>query len=282
MRIGAVFPQNQIGNDPETIRAFAREVEEMGFAHLLAFDHVIGRRDIYAGQPFHEIMVLLAHLAAVTTRIELVPGVLVLPQRQTALAAKQIATLDLLCEGRLRLGVGVGWAEAEYAALGMPFRRRGRRMDRQLPALHALLSEPMVNLEVDGERLLDVGLNPPAARKPPLWIGGRSSAAARRTAQWGDGWLINLQRGIEADRAEFTALVGELDRELAAAERRREDVGLETWLPLHTMPDERWGEEIAGWAALGVSHMSVRTEGPTPRPPAEHLALLRRFAAAHL
>jgi probable F420-dependent oxidoreductase len=282
MRIGAVFPQNQIGTDPEAIRGFAREVEEMGFAHLLAFDHVIGRRDTYAGQPFHEIMVLLAHLAAVTTRIELVPGVLVLPQRQTALAAKQIATLDLLCEGRLRVGLGVGWAEEEYAALGQPFRRRGRRMDAQLPALHDLLTQPAVNLDLDGERLVGVGLNPPAVRRPPLWIGGRSSAAARRAARWGDGWLLNLQRGIETDRAEFTALAVELDRELPAVGRRREDVGLETWLALHALPEERWGEEIAGWAALGVSHMSVRTEGPAPRTPAEHLALLRRFAAAHL
>src|SRR4051812_4032836 len=152
MHIGVVFPQNQIGTDPAAIRGFAQEVERLGFAHLLAFDHVIGSPGIYAGQPFHELVVLMSHLAAVTERIELALGVLVLPQRQTALVAKQIATLDLLSGARLRAGFGAGWAEEEYAAMGQPFHRRGRRMDRQLPTLHALWTQELVTGDVDGER----------------------------------------------------------------------------------------------------------------------------------
>ncbi|MDX6646018.1 MAG: hypothetical protein QOK40_1745 [Miltoncostaeaceae bacterium] len=282
MRIGVVFPQNQIGTDPVTIRGFAREVERLGFAHLLAFDHVVGSRGIYAGQPFHEVMVLMGHLAAVTERIELALGVLVLPQRQTALAAKQIATLDLLSGQRLRTGVGVGWAEEEFAALGQPFHRRGRRMDRQLGVLRELWTRETVRAEVDGERFRDVGLNPPPVRTPPLWIGGHSQAAARRVAEWGEGWLLNLQNGYEADRERFLALMQDLEDALAAVGRPRGEVGVEVWLRADALPEERWAADAASWEALGVTHLTVRTEGSPPRPPAEHLALLSRVAAALL
>jgi probable F420-dependent oxidoreductase len=282
MRVGVVFPQNQIGTDAAAIRAFAREVERLGFAHLLAFDHVIGSRGTYAGQPFHELMVLMGHLAAVTERIELTLGVMVLPQRQTALAAKQIATLDLLSGERLRAGVGAGWAEEEFAALGQPFHRRGRRMDRQLAALRALWTRETVQAEVDGERFRDVGLNPPPARRPPLWVGGRSRAAARRVAEWGEGWLLNLQNGYEADRERFLGHMEDLDGALAAVGRPRSEVGLEVWLPANALPEERWAADAAAWEALGVTHLTVRTEGALPRPPAEHLALLGRVAAVLL
>jgi len=282
MRIGVCFPQNQIGTDAAAIRGFAQEVERLGFAHLLAFDHVIGPPDVYAGQPFHELVVLMSHLAAVTERIELAFGVLVLPQRQTALAAKQIATLDLLCGRRLRVGLGAGWAEPEFAALGQPFDRRGRRMNRQLATLRALWTQELVTADVDGERLRGVGLNPPAVRMPPVWIGGRTAAAARRAARWGEGWLLNLQNGYEEDREQFDGHMADLDAALAAVDRPRANFGLEVWLPVHALPEERWAADAAAWKALGVTHLTVRTEGRPPRPPEEHLALLRRVAAVLL
>ena len=137
MQIGIILPQNEIGDDPEAIRDFAAVAEDEGFKHVVAFDHVVGRDD-YASQPFHEPFVLFGFLAACTRTIELVTGIIILPQRQTALAAKQAAEVDMLSGGRLRLGLGVGWNPLEYEALGEDFHTRGKRMDAQIPLMQTL------------------------------------------------------------------------------------------------------------------------------------------------
>src|SRR5512145_2775507 len=187
MKIGVVFPQVEIGNDPAAIRDYAQAVEGMGFTHILAFDHVLGANPDRPGgwkgpytfrHPFHEPFVLFGFLAAATGRVELVSGILILPQRQTALVAKQAATVDVLSGGRLRLGVAVGWNFVEYEALGENFATRGRRIEEQIEVLRALWTRELVTVQGQWHRITDAGIHPlPVQRPIPLWIGGLSDAA---------------------------------------------------------------------------------------------------------
>ena len=170
MQIGIILPQNEIGDDPGAIREFSATAEDEGFEHVVAFDHVVGKDD-YASQPFHEPFVLFGFIAACTRTIELVTGIIILPQRQTALAAKQAAEVDMLSGGRLRLGLGVGWNPLEYEALGEDFHTRGKRMDAQIPLMQRLWSERHVTAELGREHFDEVGLNPPAIRSIPIWLG---------------------------------------------------------------------------------------------------------------
>jgi probable F420-dependent oxidoreductase len=196
MRLGAIFPQTEIGNDPADIRAYAEAVEAMGYQHILAYDHVLGagtatRLDWtgpYTSEtPFHEIFVLFGFLAAVTRRVELVTGVLILPQRQTALAAKQAAAVDVLSGGRLRLGVGVGWNDVEYQALNEDFGNRGARIEEQVALLRALWSETAISFSGRWHTMEDAGINPLPAQRPshplPSQRGWPSNSPFTRTQQ---------------------------------------------------------------------------------------------------
>ena len=186
MRVGVVFPQTEIGADRGGVRAYAEAAEELGYAHLAAYDHVLGADP--AGHPgfsgpythrtmFHEVLVLLGFLAGVTRDLELVTSVVIAPQRQTALLAKQAAEVDVLSGGRLRLGLGLGWNDVEYEALGVPFRRRGRRMEEQIGLMRRLWREPVVSFEGEFHRVTAAGLNPlPERRSIPIWIGGPGRA----------------------------------------------------------------------------------------------------------
>src|SRR6476659_4040741 len=184
MRLGAVFPQTEIGPDPGAVRAFAQAAEELGYDHLLAYDHVLGadtsNRPDWPGpyraeHQFHEIFVLSGYLAAVAPGLELVTGVLVLPQRQTALVAKQAAEIDLLTGGRFRLGVGLGWNFVEFEALGEDFTNRGRRSEEQIDVLRRLWTEQSVTHEGEHERVTGAGLSPlPRQRPIPVWFGASS------------------------------------------------------------------------------------------------------------
>src|SRR6188474_2591636 len=184
MRIGVVFPQTEIGQDPSVIRDYAQAVEALGYTHILAFDSVVGANPDRPGgwdspydyrHPFHEPFVLFGFCAAVTRRIELVTGVLVLPQRQTALVAKQAAAVDVLSQGRLRLGVGVGWNDVEYEALGEDFHDRGRRIEEQVSLMRALWTEPVVDFAGRWHRVPEAGINPlPVQRPIPVWFGGQA------------------------------------------------------------------------------------------------------------
>lgn len=156
MEFGVVFPQTEFGNDPAAVKAYAQTAESLGFSHILAYDHVLGANPDRPGgwrgpytfrSPFHEILMLFSFMAAVTERIRFVTGILILPQRETALVAKQTATLDVLSGGRLRLGVGLGWNEVEYIALNQNFRTRGRRVEEQVELLRRLWTEPLVTFE---------------------------------------------------------------------------------------------------------------------------------------
>ena len=282
MRIGTVFSQADSGTDPAAIRAWATVAEEAGFAHLIAYDHVLGADPAlypdgvgnFPAPPythehvFHEIFVLFSHLAAVTTSLELVTSVLVLPQRQTALVAKQAATLDLLSGGRLRLAVGVGWNGAEYQGLGADFATREDRLEEQLAIMRRLWTEPLVSFDGRFHHLDRVGLNPRPTRLLPIWIGsGASPRVLRRVVRCADGWMPLLIPGL--DPVPLPDAVARLRH--FAEEEGRDPASL----PIHgrVYLSDGWAREVEQALALGFSDLSVgfnRLREPG-RPHAEHL-----------
>jgi probable F420-dependent oxidoreductase len=232
VKIGVVYPQIELRGDPEAVRRIGTEVEALGYDYLLAYDHVVGathdREPKLTGpyterDPFHDPFVMFAHLAAITRRIELVTGILILPQRQTVLVARQAADLDLLSGGRLRLGVGIGWNYVEYEALGQDFKTRGRRCEEQVQLLRRLWSESLVKFDGEFDRVDRAALNPRPARRIPIWFGGFSDPVYRRAARLGDGFIFvgTLERAAEG-WARIEAYLKELGR--PAAEFGREVV----------------------------------------------------------
>ena len=232
MQIGAVFPQTEFGNDPLAIRDYAQTIEALGYRHVLAYDHVLGANPNRPGgwqgpytykTPFHEPFVLFSYMAAVTHKLGFVTGIIILPQRQTALVAKQASTLDILSGGRLRVGIGIGWNEVEYVALNEDFHNRGKRMEEQVDLLRKLWTQELVTYQGQWHQIPDAGINPLPVQQPiPLWFGGHAEAVIRRVAQSGDGWMPNYRTAAEAQ-----APLETLDRYLAAAGRKRSDLGIE-------------------------------------------------------
>jgi probable F420-dependent oxidoreductase len=200
MQIGVVYPQTELGGDPAAVGRIGRAVEELGFDHLLAYDHVLGA--VHADRarqltgpytehdPFHDPFVMFAYLAGITDRIQFATGVMVLPQRQTALVARQAADVDLLSGGRLRLGVGIGWNHVEYEALGQDFGTRGAREEEQIELLRQLFTEPVVDFSGRFDRVDRASLVPKPARSIPIWLGGASEAAFDRAARLADGFIF--------------------------------------------------------------------------------------------
>src|SRR5687767_2151403 len=195
MRLGVVFPQTEIGSDPAVIRDYAQAAESAGFDHVLGsvlerFDK-LGRRPPYTDQsPFHEVFVLFGFLGACTRRLELVTGIVILPQRQTALVAKQAAAVDVLSGGRLRLGIGVGWNTVEFEALGENFKNRGKRVEEQLEVMRLLWTKDLVTYDGQWHRVPDAGPRPLPSQQPiPAWMGGDSGVLIRRPARLADGWI---------------------------------------------------------------------------------------------
>lgn len=283
MRIGAVFPQMEIGNDPAVIRHWAEAVEDMGYRHVLAFDHVLGAGlDTRPGwgaryssdTAFHEVFVLFGYLAAVTSALELVTGVLVLPQRQTALVAKQAAEVDVLSGGRMRLGVGVGWNDVEFEALGETFTNRGRRTDEQIEVLRALWTTEHVEVHGQWHSIPDAGISPLPVQQPvPLWFGGHSEPAIRRMARVGDGWMPLYGSASEARPG-----LALLDECLAEAGRSRAGFGLEARIPFGTGDHGQWRRLLDEWSEVGATHASLVTTDHGLRSSTDHLAALERFA----
>lgn len=281
MNVGAVFPQLESGIDPIAIRDYAQAVEGLGFNHLLIYDHVLGagtstRPDWsgpYTSQSlFHEPLVLFGYLAGLTTTIELVTAVLILPQRQTALVAKQAAQVDLLSGGRLRLGVGVGWNEVEYQGLNENFRDRGTRSEEQIALLRALWAEPEISFEGRWHTVENAGINPlPPRRSIPVWIGGYSEATLKRVGQIGDGWFPWLPPSPEM-RAQIER-VHDFARQ---AGRNPADIGLEPQLSLARVPESEREQYVRGWQELGATHLCINTMGAGLRSLDEHIAALRQ------
>ncbi|MGW7682187.1 LLM class F420-dependent oxidoreductase [Kribbella sp. NPDC054772] len=278
MKIGAVFPQLEIGADPKVVRDWATTVEAAGYNHVLAYDHVLGadpaNRPGWTGYTdkslFHEVFVLFGYLAAITTDLELVTGVLVLPQRQTALVAKQAAEVDVLSGGRLRLGVGIGWNAVEYDALGVPFEKRAARMTQQVELLRKLWAEPVISYDGAFDHVEEAGLNPLPGREIPIWFGGGADAVLRRTGRIGDGWMPQSAPDDNARRQ--VAMIRE------AAEKAGRDpgsVGIEARLTLGAVPEQDWQAFAEGWRELGATHLCVNTMNMGLAKPEDHAGVLR-------
>lgn len=258
-------PQTDIGSDPGVVGEFACAVEAMGYRHVATYDHVLGanvasRPDwdgpFTSDDPFHDTFVLFGYLAAVTETIELSTEVLILPQRQTALVAKQAASVDVLSDGRLRLGVGVGWNEVEYTGLGEDFSNRGIRCTEQAEVLKALWTEPHVDFTGEYHQIPDAGINPLPIQQPiPLWFGGNGERFLRRVAQHGDGWVTLYHRPNSEAAVAFDRLRGYAEE----VGRAGADIGLGVWVSMGEGSTPTWRDEISRWAELGVSHVTLNT-----------------------
>lgn len=292
MKIGLVYPQTEYGDDPEAIRDYAQTAEQLGFSHILAYDHVLGANPERPGgwqgvysirHPFHDPLVLFSYMAAATRKVEFATGVIILPQRQTALFARQAASLDLLCGGRLRLGVGLGWNPVEYTALNENFRNRGIRIEEQVRLLRRLWTEPLVAFDGRWHSIPDAGLNPlPKQRPIPIWFGGSSEPAFRRAAAIGDGWMMPGYRNL----ADAEAALETLDRFLQAAGRPgirsasldTQVFGTEARISFGDGRPESWFSAVQGWQSAGVTHLSFNTMGSNLASSSAHLSAIRRFA----
>lgn len=285
MKFGVVFPQTEIGADINAVRTYAQAAEDLAYDYLLAYEHVVGanpdRPGGWAGRPydhnttFHEPFVLFGYLAAITQRIEFATGILILPQRQTVLVAKQAAEVDLLSNGRLRLGIGVGWNEVEYEALGQNFRTRGKRQAEQVDLLRRLWTERLVNFTGEFDRMPDAGIYPlPVQRPIPIWFGGGADAVLRRMAVQGDGWMPNT---MPLDQ--LREMLEILRSYLTESGRDPHDFGVDFRISLNRTPEADWRETIAHLQALNVSHICFNTMGMGFVTVDQHIEAIQRFKA---
>lgn len=260
MKLGVVFPQTEIGDDADTIARFATTAEDLGYDHIIVYDHVIGAGT--ASRPdwngpytsesmFHEPFVLYGYLGALTKKLGLVTAVIILPQRQTVLLAKQAASLDVLTKGRLRLGIGTGWNQVEYQALGESFTNRGVRSEEQIDVLRKLWSDPVMSYDGKWHKITEAGLNPLPKRQIPIWLGGMAPQVIDRVGRIADGWFPffnpNLQEQLEQVRA------------VAKSNGRDpEDIGIEVMTPLGDASEKQL-DQLKKLRDMGVTHSSVVT-----------------------
>jgi probable F420-dependent oxidoreductase len=282
MRIGVVFPQTEIGADAGAVRAYAEHVEGLGFTHLLAYDHVVGADpNVHAGwdgpydlhNTFHEPLVTFGYLAAVTTSLELVTGILILPQRQTVLVAKQAAEVDLLSGGRLRLGIGLGWNAVEYEALGEDFSNRGKRSEEQVDLMRTLWTEQTVTYHGTYHQVTGAGLAPlPIQRPIPVWFGASSPRACRRAGRLGDGWFPMVGPGPKLEQAlqEVAHAAREVGRDPA-------QIAMEGRVSWNGNADDL-AAGLRVWADAGASHVSINTMGAGLASVDDHLRALTSAA----
>ena len=289
MKTGAVFPQTEIGADPAAVRDYVQAVEELGYSHMMVYDHVLGAdtshhadwQGSYTSESmFHEPFVLFGYLAGITTRIELVTAVLILGQRQTALVAKQAAEVDLLTGGRLRLGVGVGWNHVEYEALNQEFSNRGQRYAEQIRLLREFWTQEVVEFEGRYHKVDYAGVNPQPVQRPiPIWMGagGRANPVPtdrvlRRVARLADGWFPQMQPGDDA-----RATVERLKVFAEEAGRDAATIGMEPRINLGDGDPEFWQEQVQVWKDMGATHVSVNTMRAGLNSPQDHINAIQQF-----
>lgn len=279
MQLNAMFPTRDIGSDPARIRDWAQAAEDLGYAYIEVPDHVFGAaaRDGWTPRydetdPFHETFVTLGFLAAVTKRIRLSSGILIAPQRQTGVIAKQAAEVDLLSGGRLRLGVGVGWNHVEYEALGVEWKTRGARQAEQIEVMRRLWSGELVTYEGRFHDLRAVNIVPPPVQRPiPIWLGGFSDAVVKRAARIGDGWMPILAPDAQAEQK--LALLRE---ELGRRGRDPAKFGIEGWLRMHDPDPQQWAAAANGWRRLGADMVMLYPMYRVPKVE-DQIETLRRF-----
>ena len=279
MQISAWFPTRDIGTDPVRVRDWAQAAEELGYDHIEVPDHVFGAtaRDGWSPRyteqdPFHETFVTLGFLAAATTTIGLASGVLILPQRQTGVVAKQAAQVDILSGGRLRLGVGVGWNHVEYEALNEDWKSRGTRQREQVEVLKKLWCDDLVTYQGRFHQFTEVNITPRPVQRPiPVWFGGSSDAVVKRAAQIGDGWMPIMAPDHEAE-----AKLEQLRNHLSDCGRDTSAFGIEGWLRMDKADPDEWGVAAEGWRKLGADIVMLY---PMYRIPdiGDQIETLRRF-----
>jgi probable F420-dependent oxidoreductase len=284
VRIGVVFPQTELGGDVGAVRAYGEGVQELGFAHVLAYDHVVGADpDVHRGwrgpydvsTTFHEPFVLFGYLAAVTS-LELVTGIIILPQRQTVLAAKQAAEVDLLTDGHFRLGVGIGWNPVEYEALGKDFSNRGERLEEQVALLRRLWTERSVTHEGAHERVTGAGLAPlPVQRPIPIWFGAVAERALRRVGRLADGWFPQVPPGPKLDEARAIVRGAAVD-----AGRDPDALGVEGRISWDEGDVDKLVRQAGRWRDADATHLAVNTMGAGLGSVEDHLAALAKASEA--
>ena len=269
MKIGVVFPQTEIGADPDMVAKFATTAESLGYDHLIAYDHVLGANT--ASRPdwkgpystesmFHEPLVLFSYLAGLTETIELVSGVIILPQRQTALVAKQAACVDVLSKGRLRLGVGTGWNDVEYEALGANFKDRGHRSEEQIDVLRRLWRDEAITFTGEHHKITDAGLNPlPPKKHIPIWLGGMAPQVIDRVGRLADGWLPFVNKNLASQIEQVHATAKQAGRDPAS-------IGIECIIPSNSTADQ-----VKSLQDKGVTHVAMVTMNQKLPNPAAHI-----------
>lgn len=297
MKLGIVLPQDI--TDPIGLRDFVQAIEALGFDHLCFPDHVIGGNPAshalngpYTHESFfHEPIATMGFAAGIAPKLELIPTVIVLPQRQTALLAKQMTQIDLMTGGRTRLGIGVGWNQVEYDVLGMDFGTRGRRIDEQIAVLRLLWSQNLVHFDGEWHQIRDAGINPrPARGTIPIWMGGWSDPMIRRIARAGDGWLLY------APLEEGRICIDKLHAACAGVGRDPAEIGIQSWIFLNKSDvmaganqkadahqlraPEEWRREAIAWREAGATHMDCWTMYGCLTRPDQHIDLARRFKEA--
>ena len=283
MQIGAVFPQTEIGDDPAVVKEWAQTAEALGYDHILVYDHVIGA--VHEGREpklwgpyteqslFHEPFVLFGYMAGITSRVELVTGVIILPQRQTVLVAKQAAEIDIRSGGRLRLGIGTGWNYVEYDSLNEDFHNRGKRQEEQVEVLRKLWRKPVLDYTGRWHRIERAGLKPLPQREIPIWFGGFNDVAYRRGARLGDGFIFG------ASTTDALAAMEKIRGFLEEEGRDPATFGFEALVNWQAGPD-RWLKDIDSFKAAGATHVTMRDMNAGMTDPRQHIEALRTYAEA--
>ncbi|MBT5319058.1 MAG: LLM class F420-dependent oxidoreductase [Chloroflexi bacterium] len=285
MKIGVVFPQTEIGPDAGGVRAYTQAVEQMGYNHVLAYDHVIGanlaNRSNWTGaysleSQFHEPFVLFSFMAGISETLEFASGIIILPQRQTVLVAKQAAALDVLSDGRFRMGIGIGWNTVEYESLGLEFKDRGARSEEQIALMRALWTKESVNFEGRWHSIPDAGLNPLPIQQPiPIWLGGGADAVIKRIARIGDGWMPGWQPDEEG--------LKELDKLFAYAKeagRDASDIGIDGRFTADLATEDSWSDNVKAWNDIKADYIEVNTMGQGLSGADAHIERLEKFRTA--
>ena len=284
MQIGAVFPHNEIGTDPGAIKAFAEGVESLGISHLLIYDHVLGadpdREGGFRGPydkdvAFHEPFTTFAFIAAVTEKLEMITTVMILPQRQTVLAAKQAAEVALLSNNRFRLGVGVGWNEVEYVGLNETFTNRGRRQAEQVEVMRKLWSEDSLDYTGDYHRIDKASINPRPSQPIPVWFGGSAPALLDRVARLGDGWIPLMGANDKAQ-----ACIDTIKATREAAGLSFDNFGIQAQAQYAGGSPERWQKHAQAWQDMGCTHIAIATHNAGPTDVDGHLSRIREYQDA--
>ena len=284
MQIGAVFPHNEIGTDPGAIKAYAQGVEAMGITHLLIYDHVLGadpdREGGFRGPydkdvAFHEPFTTFAFIAGVTDKIDLITTVMILPQRQTVLAAKQAAEVALLSNNRFKLGIGVGWNELEYVGLNETFNNRGRRQEEQVDVMRKLWSEDSLDYTGEYHRIDKASINPRPSKTIPIWFGGSAPALLDRVARLGDGWIPLMGANDKAK-----ACIDTIKQTREAAGLSFANFGIQAQAQYAGGSPERWRKHAEAWREMGCTHLAIATHNAGPTTVDGHLARIGEYQQA--